>query len=531
MCLDNDFIISKGFSKYHKLLLYFRTHVTIAFSPDGSQLAVASSVGIWIYDAQTGKELTLLPVHKGKDTTSLNYDSLMFSLYSKLLASASWDGTIRLFDLTNYSERYTLYKNEKTRASGLMGKSDKSLAFSADGKTLTSLEKTDFHRMKVWDVNSGKLLSDVSGRIGSQLTLNDDGNFSVDINDPTTQVKVKGDNYFKALALSPDGTTFAATKSGTIEVNGFIKTEIMFGNVRTGELEPPLINVMANPPNSGPNQSVESVQPINELIFSPDGTVLAGVETRTTRPVNRGGSGDNKRTKNIKIRFWYVSTGREFSAIIPKQAENIRMTLCLAFSPDGNTFATANQGSVVQLWGVNIGDLISSFTIPSPEPTLPWHENAVSALTFHPHGETLAVATDGSENGGHCLLQLWDVGNGKIISTFTEHPKMIAFAINAVNFLCLRAGINLQLRDTNSGKFRRDITPFWLNINKNISEVEQLAISSVNSIFATGGKDGLLELWNGNIGNRLFKDIQERSLLCHFQQMRPSLQVAAMIEV
>ena len=30
MCLDNDFIISKGFSKYHKLLLYFRTHVTKA---------------------------------------------------------------------------------------------------------------------------------------------------------------------------------------------------------------------------------------------------------------------------------------------------------------------------------------------------------------------------------------------------------------------------------------------------------------------------------------------------------------------
>ena len=29
MCLDNDFIISKGFSKYHKLLLYFRTHVNI----------------------------------------------------------------------------------------------------------------------------------------------------------------------------------------------------------------------------------------------------------------------------------------------------------------------------------------------------------------------------------------------------------------------------------------------------------------------------------------------------------------------
>ena len=32
----------------------------IAYSPDGTRLAVASSIGIWIYDAQTGEELDLL---------------------------------------------------------------------------------------------------------------------------------------------------------------------------------------------------------------------------------------------------------------------------------------------------------------------------------------------------------------------------------------------------------------------------------------------------------------------------------------
>ena len=32
-------------------------------SPDGTKLAVASSIGIWIYDAQTGEEIDLLTGH------------------------------------------------------------------------------------------------------------------------------------------------------------------------------------------------------------------------------------------------------------------------------------------------------------------------------------------------------------------------------------------------------------------------------------------------------------------------------------
>ena len=35
----------------------------IAYSPDGTRLAIASSIGIWIYDAHTGKELALLTGH------------------------------------------------------------------------------------------------------------------------------------------------------------------------------------------------------------------------------------------------------------------------------------------------------------------------------------------------------------------------------------------------------------------------------------------------------------------------------------
>ena len=92
----------------------------IEFSADSSQIAVASSVGIWLYDAHTGKEITLLPGHREGFSTSvfsglggtLTINTLAFSPDGKLLASASEDGTIRLSDLTTYRERHTLLENK-----------------------------------------------------------------------------------------------------------------------------------------------------------------------------------------------------------------------------------------------------------------------------------------------------------------------------------------------------------------------------------------------------------------------------------
>ena len=66
----------------------------IAYSPDGTRLAVAGTIGIWIYDAHTGEELNLFTGH----TNMIN--SVSFSPDGNTLTSGSDDCTVLLWEIT-----------------------------------------------------------------------------------------------------------------------------------------------------------------------------------------------------------------------------------------------------------------------------------------------------------------------------------------------------------------------------------------------------------------------------------------------
>lgn len=66
----------------------------IAYAPDGTRLAVASSIGIWIYDVETGETLDLLVGHNDV------VHSIAFSPDGETVISGSPDGTVLLWELT-----------------------------------------------------------------------------------------------------------------------------------------------------------------------------------------------------------------------------------------------------------------------------------------------------------------------------------------------------------------------------------------------------------------------------------------------
>jgi uncharacterized caspase-like protein len=262
---------------------------------------------IKLWDVASGREIRTLSGH------SSAVASVAFSPDGRTLASGSGDHTIKLWDVASGREIRTL-----------SGHSDVvwSVAFSPDGRTLASASWD--HTIKLWDVASGHEIRTLSGH--------SDG--------------------VKSVVFSPDGRTLA---SGSFDYTIKLWDVAIGCEIRT---------------LSGHSNWVESVA------FSPDGRTLA--------------SGSVDQT----IKLWEVASGREIRTL----SGHSEFVLSVAFSPDGRTLASASFDKTIKLWDVASGREIR---------TLSGHSNVVASVTFSPDGKTLA---SGSWDG---TIRLWGIERGK----------------------------------------------------------------------------------------------------------------------
>jgi WD40 repeat protein/tRNA A-37 threonylcarbamoyl transferase component Bud32 len=382
--------------------------MAIAFSPDGKTLASAGfdrTIRLW--DVSTGKQRTTT-----LQSLAALAATLEFSPDGKLLVSGSPDAVIKLWDPSTGQERGVLRGHVNAISS---------LAFTADGKTLTSasLDGT----VKVWDMPP-----------------------------PPEPLALPGHTMaVKALALLPDGKRLAVIdRVGTFKL----------WDLATGkEL----------------STHADRMRTVREAVLSPDGKTAALVSL-----------------VDEKIRLYDPST------------EQLRLTLkghtkaprCLAFSPDGQTLATGGDDNVVKLWHVATGE---------EQATLAGHKEPVLSLAFTRDGRTLAAGC------GQWLkrdipveVKVWDLVTRQPRTTFAipaGSVRALAFSPDGRR-LASASGDTIQLWDLTTGK--ESVT-----VHDYSHDIVALAFSPDGKRLASGfgmtelGKGGGVKLWDPIIGREV----------------------------
>ena len=284
---------------------------SVAFSPNGNMLASASwdqSVRLW--NVNTGRLLHTLTEHTNEVL------SVAFSPDGNTLASADWDGTIHLWNPRNGNLKRTLTEHR----GGVT-----SVAFSPDGETLASGSADQ--TVGLWNPNNGKLKRTLTGHtdIVDAVVFSPDGNtLASGSRDTTIRLWNPNNGRHKrtltehtapvsALAFSPDSNTLA---SG--------------GRDRTIRLW--------NPNNGQEKETLTGyTDGVNPVAFSPDGATLL-----------IGGHG---------ISVWDTQTGQNKKPL----AGDIGGVLSVVFSPDGEMVASGSADNKVRLWEFNAAD----YEIPS----------------------------------------------------------------------------------------------------------------------------------------------------------------------
>ena len=430
----------------------------IAFSPDGSRLALATSMGVWLYDAETFDEIALLTGYTGEITV------VAFSPDGTKIAAGlgrMWPGTLELWEVETGKNIATFQAQE--------GSVD-SVAFSPDGTKLAWAGR-------LWDVETRQ------------------------------QLDILQDNKLFEVAFSPDGKILAGTGISAVERtrSGVIKLY----DVETGQL----INTLAATQHTTLSERTKRVE---SIAFSPNGQLLASgsVDDGTIRLWDVK-TGENTATFTEKpdegnsicvvfspdgtklavgsaegIKLLEVPTGKHIYTrqhIDIGELEFSSIVFSVAFSPDGRKLASASWDGV-QLWDVETGGNLT---------TLQGHTRTVDSVAFSPDGLTIAShLVDG--------LQMWEVGTGRHITTLAEPSNFVtcfAYSPDGTRLVTGSADVRsaehtVKLWDIETGKI-------LATLRGHTEVVITVAYSRDGALLASGSKDKTVKLWEVSTGENV----------------------------
>lgn len=275
--------------------------------------------------------------------------SIAFSPDSKILASGSYDSSIKLWDVLTGTELRTLIGHRSVV---------EAVAFSPDGQLVAS--GSDDNTVRLWEISTGQEVRSWSVDFSRSLAFSPDGQMLAcgSIDSGIKLLSIGGQGAVTTLLSKTSVESLAFDGSGGVLAAGTGEGEIELWNPKTREMLATL---------KGHRSLVTSIS------FGPDGNILAS-----------GGW-------DASIKLWDVRARNELKTITVDA--DIRS---MSFSPNGKTIATTYRGkSGVGLWDATSGEEIQSISI----------DEALS-VAFSPDGSYLA------SGAGSNKIVLWNIDAG-----------------------------------------------------------------------------------------------------------------------